>query len=129
MNTASQAAIARQSAAAERTRTPSTATPLVDVYESPDGLLLVADLPGATAESVHVHLEKGRLTIEAKRAPEPEGTPLQREHRPRDYFRAFEVPESVDGAKIDASFAAGVLTLRLPKSDVAKPRRIAVKAG
>jgi HSP20 family protein len=104
--------------------------PLVDVYENQDELLLVADLPGAAKETMNVNLDKGLLTIEARR-PEgaSPGTLVAGEHQPRDYHRAFAMPQGIDGSKIDARLANGILRVRLPKSDAHKPRRIDVKAG
>ena len=90
---------------------------------------LVADVPGATRESVSVQLEKGQLTIEATRQGTPEGTPLAEEFRPADYARAFAIPQGIDASKIDAQLSSGVLRLRLPKSDALKPRRIVVRGG
>lgn len=103
--------------------------PPVDVYENGDELLLVADMPGATHEGIDVQLDKGQLTIRAKRSEEPTGAPIAAEFRPRDYFRIFSVPQGIDAAKIDAQLTAGVLHLRLPKSESLKPRRIEVKQG
>lgn len=113
----------------ERVQARPTVTPLVDVYENKDELLLVADVPGATPEGIAIQFDKGQLTIEAKRADGTQGTPLGLEHKPADYYRAFSVPQGIDGTKIEAQLTAGVLRLRLPKSDAVKPRRIDVKAG
>jgi HSP20 family protein len=106
-----------------------TVAPPVDVYENEDELLLVADVPGATPDGIDVQLEKGQLTIQAKRSEETTGAPLAAEYRPRDYFRVFSVPQGIDASKIDAQLSAGVLRLRLPKSESLKPRRIEVKQG
>ena len=65
----------------ERVKQRVTVAPRVDVYENANELLLVADVPGATRESVSVQLEKGQLTIEATRQGTPEGTPLAEEFR------------------------------------------------
>jgi HSP20 family protein len=113
---------------------PPTIAPLVDVFENADELLLWADVPGATRESVDVHIEKGQLTLSARRAaPEPERTkketPVSLEHRTYDYLRVFAVPSGIDASKIEAELVGGVLRVRLPKSEALKPRRIDVKAG
>lgn len=113
---------------AERIQQRARVAPLVDVYENADELLLVADLPGAVKESVNVQLEKGRLTIEARRRDEAPGAHLlDAEHEPVDYYRVFAVPTGIDPAKIDAKLQAGVLRVRLPKADALRPRRIAVQ--
>ncbi len=115
----------------ERIAQRTTVAPLVDVYENRDEVLLVADLPGADRDSINVHLDQGQLTIEARRSgwQEPPGKPLAGEFQPRDYRRAFAIPQGIDGAKIAAQFADGVLRVQLPKSETLKPRRIEVKAG
>ena len=113
----------------ERVKQRATITPRVDVYENANELLLVADLPGATKESVSIQLDKGQLTIEATRSDESTtGSLLAAEYRPVDYARVFAVPQGIDGAKIDAQLSGGVLRLRLPKSEALKPRRIEVRA-
>ncbi len=118
-----------EKAAPERVQQRAVTTPLVDVYEDKEGLLLIADLPGVTKDGVRIELEKGQLTIDARRADPPAGTLVASEYRAVDYHRVFSVPRDIDPAKIDASLTAGVLRLRLPKSDAAKPRRIEVRAG
>ena len=132
MNTNSSISKPQRSTSPERVSEKVTVAPLVDVYENKDELLLVVDLPGATKDGVTIHFDKGQLTIEAKRADEPgdaSGSAVLAEHRPADYFRAFSVPQGIDASKIDAQLTAGVLRLRLPKSDAVKPRRIEVKTG
>ena len=116
-------------AAPEHVRQRQTVAPLLDVYENDDGLLLVADVPGARQDSVDVELEAGELTIRAQRAEEPAGTPLAAEHRPSDYVRTFAVPQGIDGARIEAQLSAGVLRVVLPRAASLKPRRIAVRGG
>jgi HSP20 family molecular chaperone IbpA len=101
----------------------------VDVYENADELLVVADVPGASPDGIDVQLQKGQLAILARRGGETTGTPLATEYRSRDYFRVFSVPHGIDASKIDAQLTAGVLRLRLPKSESLKPRRIEVKQG
>jgi HSP20 family protein len=113
----------------ERVQQRLTVAPRVDVYENANELLLVADVPGATKESVSIQLEKGQLTIEATRGPMLEGSPLVEEYRSADYARVFAIPQGIDAANIDAQLSSGVLRLRLPKSDALKPRRIDVRAG
>ena len=103
--------------------------PVVDVYENLDELLLLVDVPGATNEGIDVQLDKGQLTILAKRQEDAQGSLLAAEFRPCDYLRAFSVPQGIDPSKINAQLSGGVLRLRLPKSESVKPRRIEVKQG
>jgi len=87
------------------------------------------DVPGATNEGIDVQLDKGQLTILAKRRENAPGSQLMAEYRPSDYLRVFSVPQGIDASKIDAQLSSGVLRLRLPKSESVKPRRIEVKQG
>ena len=103
--------------------------PFVDVYENADELLLLIDVPGAANDGIDVQLDKGQLTIQAKRREDARGTVLAAEYRPCDYSRVFSVPPGIDPSKIDAQLSGGVLRLRLPKSESVKPRRIEVKQG
>lgn len=111
------------------TQSRETAVPPVDVYENADELLLVADVPGVTHDGIDIQLESDQLTIRARRSEDARGAPVSAEYRPRDYLRAFAVPRGMDASKIDAQLTAGVLRLRLPKSELLKPRRIEVKQG
>lgn len=115
--------------AAEPVQHQGTVAPPVDVFENEDELLVVADVPGATADGIDVQIEKGQLSILARRSDEFVGTTLANEYRARDYFRVFSVPQGIDASKIDARLTAGILRLRLPKSESLKPRRIEVKQG
>jgi HSP20 family protein len=103
--------------------------PVVDVYENVDELLLLIDVPGATNDGIDVQLDKGQLTILAKRREDAAGSLVAGEYRPCDYLRIFSVPQGIDPSKIDAQLSGGVLRLRLPKSESVKPRRIEVKQG
>jgi HSP20 family molecular chaperone IbpA len=107
-------------AAPERVHQPPRAfvAPRVDVYENADELLIVADVPGATSDSVRVEIDKGELLLEAKRV-----APAY------DYRRVFSVPSGIDASKIEATLSSGVLHVKLPKSDALKPRRIQVKSA
>ena len=119
----------RSTRSAEPVQHQDTVAPPVDIYENGDELLVVADVPGASHDGIDVQLEKGQLTILARRGGETTGAPVASEYRPRDYFRVFSVPQGIDASKIDAQLTAGVLRLRLPKSESLKPRRIEVKQG
>jgi HSP20 family molecular chaperone IbpA len=106
-----------------------TIAPVVDVYENVDELLLLVDVPGATNDGIEVQLDKGQLTILAKRDEDAPGPLLAAEYRAHDYLRVFSVPQGIDPSKIDAQLSGGVLRLRLPKSESVKPRRIEVRQG
>jgi HSP20 family molecular chaperone IbpA len=119
----------RSNARVEAVQQRESVAPAVDVYENSDELLLLVDVPGASNEGIDVQLDKGQLTISAKRREDAPGSLLAGEYRTRDYLRVFSVPQGIDSTKIDAQLSGGVLRLKLPKSDSVKPRRIEVKQG
>jgi HSP20 family molecular chaperone IbpA len=116
---------------AERTRSGQAYLPNVDIIELADELLVMADVPGARAEDIDIHFEKGSLEIHAKVPPRvTDGAHvLLQEYGVGDFHRCFEVSESIDAGRIHADYADGVLTLHLPKVEAVKPRKIAVKTG
>jgi len=117
--------------AAEQTRPGPVFTPAVDIYETEEGLTLLADMPGVKAKDLNIDLREGTLTLsgEAESQEGPKETEVFREYRTGKYFREFAVSEMIDQAKIEAELRDGVLRLRLPKAEAAKPRRITVKAS
>jgi HSP20 family molecular chaperone IbpA len=117
----------RSNGRAEAVQQREAIAPVVDVYENVDELLLLVDVPGATNDGIDVQLDKGQLTIVAKRREDTLGSLLAAEYRSCDYLRVFSVPQGIDPSKIDAQLSGGVLRLRLPKSESVKPRRIEVK--
>lgn len=95
-------------------------TPAVDIYETADELVLTADLPGVAKEGLQLEVSRGVLTLEGEiQAADHE--------RQRSYYRQFTLSERIDADAGDAALNDGVLTLRLPKSEAAKPTKIAVK--
>lgn len=105
-------------------------TPAVDIYETKDALVVLADMPGVDQSGVDIHLEEGTLTIRGKVAAEEEAkTSLYSEYRTGDYYRTFTLSNMIDQERIEATIKDGVLKLTLPKAEIAKPRQIAVKAG
>jgi HSP20 family protein len=114
---------------AERTRTEPVYTPAVDIYETQDELVLLADLPGVNKEDLAIKLEDEILTIEgAAQASAAPGQHLLSEYASGTFYRQFTVGEAIDREKIDASLKNGVLELVLPKAEKAKPKRIQVKS-
>lgn len=103
-----------------------TLIPAVDIFEIDDGLAVVADLPGVDKESVSVHVDNGVLTIKGRTKSALPGQPVHSEFRLLDFFRQFELTEEIDQDKIRADMKYGVLTIRLPKVEKARPKRIAV---
>ena len=103
--------------------------PAVNIIEDEEGLVLTADIPGASKESLDVNVEKGILTISAPAQHTVPGTSAYREFELANYYRQFSIPESLDHEKTHADYVNGILTLRIPKAEVAKPKRIAVRIG
>ena len=119
---------AEEVGSAEHTRCGCYYRPNVDILEEKDELVVLADVPGATAEDIVVDFEDGTLTIHAKVKPrgEDDRQYLVQEYGLGDYYRTFRVSESIDAGKISAECADGVLTLHLPKAEAVKPRKITV---
>jgi HSP20 family molecular chaperone IbpA len=103
--------------------------PAVNIIETEEGLVLTADIPGASKESLDVNVEKGILTISAPAQHAVPGTSTYREFELASYYRQFSIPESLDHEKTHADYVNGILTLRIPKAEVAKPKRISVQVG
>lgn len=108
-----------------------TAYPAVNLYETDEAYMLVAELPGLAPEDVSISLEGSTVTLAGERKAEPEdGASVHRRERPSGAFRrAFDLPVAIDGERVEAVHRNGVLTLRLPKAPEHRPRQITVKAG
>ena len=115
----------------ETTRPGAYFQPAVDIFETPEELVLVADMPGVPSESVDVDLEGDALTVEGRVKPdEYEGLkPLYVEYGVGGYYRTFALGEMIDRDGIKAQMKNGVLVLRLPKAERARARRISVDAA
>lgn len=121
VNNETSAAVAR-----EATRTGERyISPAVDICETEEGLLLVADVPGLNDKSLQISIEQGILTIEGE-APAGTGDFRYREFAMAGYWRQFQLPESLDAGKARAEVKHGVLTLHLPKAEAARPKRIEI---
>ena len=105
--------------------------PPVDIVEDREGITLRADLPGVDREHLSIDVDGETLTIEATvTLGEPAGIqPVYTEVRVAQYRRSFVLGRDLDANRIEASIREGVLTLRVPKSEQAKPRRIEVKTN
>lgn len=105
-------------------------TPLIDIHEGTDGLVLEADLPGASEGQVSIQLEDNVLLLHAQvPSAVPEGARLlHEEYRVGDFARSFILSDEVERGRIAAEFKNGVLRLILPKAERAKTRRIEIKS-
>jgi HSP20 family protein len=102
--------------------------PRVDILETEQQVVLLADMPGVRPADVDVRFENGELTIHGRRtASHPDKKRSLWEYEPTHYHRAFRLSEDVAADRIDAELKNGVLTIRLPKAEAAKPKKIAVK--
>ena len=106
-----------------------TLRPPVDIFEMPEGLVVVADLPGVPKDQVDINVHEGVLTIHGKLQQEAPGTPLHNEFELRNFYRQFRLTEEVDTDNIRAEMKYGVLTVNIPKGEKAKPKRIEVKTS
>jgi HSP20 family protein len=110
----------------------ATWMPPVDIHESEDAYTLVADLPGMKKEDISVNIVEDRVTLKGSRKREErhEEKGYRRFERAEGTFqRSFRINGGVDASKVEATFENGVLTVKLPKPEEAKPREIEVKVG
>jgi HSP20 family protein len=107
--------------------------PPVDVYQNGDHeLVLKAELPDMTREALEITIENGTLTIKGDKKPSDEikDDQFHRVERPYGPFsRSFAVPATVDTARVAAEYKNGVLTVRLPIREEAKPRQVRVEVA
>ena len=110
-------------------RTAPALLPPVDIFEDGSGITLVADLPGVSREDLSIGVDGRNLTIEAPlRLGEADSlVSVYAEVRANQFRRSFELSSDLDTGKIDAGLRDGVLTLRIPKLEQAKPRRVEVR--
>lgn len=99
--------------------------PAVDIFESEDGLTLIADMPGLDDKSLEISFDQGVLTINGD-APAGAGDFHVQEFAMAGYWRQFQLSDSFDVEKAEASIKHGVVTLKIPKAEQAKPKRIKV---
>ncbi len=118
--------ITREQNLPERSRPIPSVAPVVDIHENEDEILLHADMPGVLKEDVTVNVDNGKLAISGIRRLTAAGAVNWAEFGEVEYQRTFSVPQTIDVAKVNAELKDGVLTLHLPKSESAKPRRIEI---
>jgi len=112
----------------ETTRGGQYFTPRVDIYETDKELILFADLPGVRPQDVDLRFERGELILQGRVQPRPiQGNFLLQEYQEGDFYRVFQVHESIDASRIEAEFKNGVLTVHLPKAEAARPRQVQVR--
>lgn len=110
----------------------ATWTPSVDIFEKGEELVIRAELPGIDKEAIEVRVENDTLTLSGSRERDEE---IEDEHVYRlervhgNFARSFRLPKTVDASRIEAEFNNGVLQVRLPKAEEAKPRKVEIQAA
>lgn len=105
-------------------------TPRVDIAETDNEFTLTADLPGFTENEINLEVEDGQLTLLARHEEEKEEEKENfhlKERKFGAYRRIFYLPDTVDGEKINAKMAKGVLTMVIPKREETKPKKIEIQ--
>jgi HSP20 family protein len=106
--------------------------PAMDLVEEGDHFVLRADLPGVSENNVNVELEDHVLTISGERTSEDEERKegyYRLERASGRFSRSLTLPEGIDPEGVEAKFDNGVLTVRIPKPQQRKPRRVAINVG
>jgi HSP20 family protein len=119
------------STAAERVEQAGAAyIPDIDIYASDEGVLFAVDMPGVEKGKVNIEVtEDDTLVIRGTCAQcEPERRPLVQQYNVGDYYRAFQIGKDYNKDKVEAALENGLLVVRIPKREEAKPRRIQVTA-
>lgn len=107
-----------------------TAMPM-DAYRSGDEFVVTFDLPGVDPDAIELTVERNVLTVKAERRPiVPSDVEMQVSERPLGVFsRQLFLGETLDASRIEADYEAGVLRLRIPVLEAAKPRKISISGG
>ena len=122
-------AVPTRRAALENVDDRTLSTPAVDVFENDAELLIMADVPGATPDNSRVQLdERGRLAMHVRIELSKEEQSLYGDEPPADWYRSFQLPDSVDTDRIESSVKHGVLSVHLPKQNAAGSVKIPVRS-
>jgi HSP20 family protein len=103
--------------------------PPVEIYDTDDAVMVRVELPGVAKEDVHVEVHENTLSLRGERKPDPsitEGQYYRQERTYGPFQRTFRLPIQVGTANIEATYKDGLLELKLPKHEAAKPKRIAI---
>jgi HSP20 family protein len=107
----------------------STWYPAVDVLEGKDAYLIHAELPGMKKEDIHVEVKEGNLLLSGERKADALAEGVKYRHVERvaaKFWRSFSLPETIKQDSIEAAYKDGVLEVRIPKAEEAKPRQIEI---
>ncbi len=121
----------KEVAPGEHTRAGRTYLPNIDIVETEEELALYADLPGVNEDALDVRLVDDVLTIEGRVSPSDyeDLRPVYTEYDVGNFSRRFTISSAIDASRIGAKLVGGVLEVHLPKTEHARPRRIAVLPG
>lgn len=105
--------------------------PPVNIFSDPDGYVARIELPGVSPDRLTIESHDRTVIIRGQRElPTPEGASFhRRERNSGEFSRSLQLPNDVDPGRAEASYKNGILTLRIPKREEAKPRQITVKAA
>jgi HSP20 family protein len=114
--------------AGEITRGAHYFTPRVDIFETDNELTMYADVPGVNSDNVDLRFERGELILQGRITPRQKtGQALLTEYGEGDFYRVFQIHESIDSTRIEAECKQGVLTVHLPKVEAVKNRKVQVR--
>ena len=105
------------------------ASPPVNIYETAEGFVLAADLPGVSQDSLEVSVTHNLLTIKGRAEPKLPGKARYQEFQPASVFRQFKLGNALDSNQVEARLNNGVLRLRIPKAKAAAARQIDIKVA
>lgn len=105
--------------------------PPTNIFRDKDGIVVRSEAPGLTPDAIHISVERNTLTIsgERQRDAETKGSFHRRERQFGKFSRSLRLPMDLEGDKATAEFRDGVLTIRIPKREEAKPKQVTVKAA
>lgn len=118
--------------AAETRKGETNWSPRVDIFENENDFGLTLEIPGVKPEDIQIQYEKDELVISGERkreALQADAKRVREEARYGKFRRAFQVNTLIDPDGIEATFENGLLHIRLPKAEAAKPKTITIKAG
>lgn len=103
----------------------------IDIKNEAEAYVITALLPGVTADDLNIQVQNDVLSIQGElKLDRAENDSYLLQERPSGkFFRSFELPDAVDANKVEASLTNGVLTLRLPKAEEARPRSIKISSN
>jgi HSP20 family protein len=107
-----------------------TWAPAVDIFDQDDDLIFRAEVPGVQREALDVKVEDNTLILSGERVrDEEQGQAYRSERRYGSFVRSFLLPKTVDPSRISAAYENGILEVRIPRAEAAKPRQIEIKVA